>query len=60
MECTEVEEQVDKARASLYDVFGLASKSDVDKLNRKLNQISRKLNELAKEPKADSKEALEV
>ncbi len=45
----EVTDQVDKARESLYDVFGIASKADVDKLNRKLSSISRKLNDLSKE-----------
>ena len=45
------EEQVDKARASVYDVFGLASKSDLEKLNKKLNSISRKLTDLSKEAK---------
>ncbi len=56
----DVGQQVDKARGDLYDVFGIASKSEVEKLNKKLATISRKLNELAKEPKAGSKEALEV
>jgi len=45
------EEQIDKARSSVYDVFGLATKSDIDKLNKKLNTISRKLTDLAKEAK---------
>jgi hypothetical protein len=30
-------------------VIGIASKSEVDKINRKLHAISKKLNELAKE-----------
>jgi hypothetical protein len=33
----------------VYGVFGIASKSDVDRLNRKLNQLSRKLSDLTKE-----------
>ena len=45
----DVEEQVESTRDQLYDAFGIASKSEVDKLNRKLSAISKKLNELAKE-----------
>jgi len=45
------EEQISSARSSVYDVFGLATKSDIDKLNKKLNTISRKLTDLAKEAK---------
>ena len=51
------EEQVDRRRSSLYDAFGLASKSEIQKLSRKLNTLSKKLNELAseqvEEPEAD-------
>jgi uncharacterized membrane-anchored protein YjiN (DUF445 family) len=46
----DVEEQVESTRSQVYDVFGIASKSEVEKLNRKLNAITKKLNELAKEP----------
>jgi hypothetical protein len=42
-------DQVDQARTQLYDVIGIASKSEVDKINRKLHAISKKLNEMAKE-----------
>ena len=45
------EGQIDKARASVYDLFGIATKSDIDKLNKKLNTISRKLTDLSKEAK---------
>lgn len=53
------EEQVDRTRTSLYDVFGLATKSEVDRLNRKLNTISRKLNDLTKEFKREGDEEIE-
>ena len=45
------EGQIDKARTGVYDLFGLATKSDIDKLNKKLNTISRKLTDLSKEAK---------
>ena len=45
----DVEEQVEQRREQFYEAFGIASKSEVDRLNRKLNTISKKLNELAKD-----------
>jgi len=45
----DVGERVERGRDQLYGVFGLASKAEVQKLNRKLNSISKKVNELAKE-----------
>ncbi len=45
----DLEEQVDRGRAQLYEVFGIASKSEIQKLSRKLNTVSKKLNELARE-----------
>ncbi len=45
----DLEEQVDRGRVQLYDAFGIASKSEIQKLNRKLNTLSKKLNELARE-----------
>ena len=45
----DLEEQVDRGRVQLYDVFGIASKSEIQKLSRKLNTLSKKLNELARE-----------
>ena len=43
------EEQVDRGRAQLYDAFGIASKSEIQKLSRKLNTLSKKLSELARD-----------
>jgi polyhydroxyalkanoate synthesis regulator phasin len=45
----DVEDQVGRGRAQIYDVFGLATKADIDRLTRKVNQLNRRLNELAKE-----------
>jgi uncharacterized protein YukE len=45
----DVEHQFDRGRQQVYETFGLATKADVDRLNRKLNQIARKLNEITKE-----------
>ncbi len=45
----DLEEQVDRGRAQLYEVFGIASKSEIQKLSRKLNTLSKKLHELARE-----------
>ena len=45
----DIEEQVEQRRSQLYDAFGIASKSEIQKLNRKLKTISKKLNELAKD-----------
>jgi tetrahydromethanopterin S-methyltransferase subunit G len=47
------EDQVDQARGRLYQVFGLATRSDIEKLNKKLNSISRKLSDIAKEAKEE-------
>ena len=45
----DLEGTVQKTRTQVYDAVGLASKADVDRLNRKLNTISKKVNELLKE-----------
>lgn len=45
----DIESGVDRTYAQILDTVGLASKADLDKLNRKLNTISKKLNELSKE-----------
>jgi len=48
----DVEGSVDKARQQVLDVFGLATKSDLDKLARKVNTLNKKVNELLKETRA--------
>jgi hypothetical protein len=45
----DIEEQVEQTRDQVLDVFGIATKHDLDKINRKLNLLSKKLNELSKE-----------
>ncbi len=44
----DLEDQLGRGRAQIYGVFGLASKADIERLNRKINQLNRRLNELAK------------
>ena len=44
-----IEDRADRTLSQILDAFGLASKSEVEKLSRKLNTISKKLNELVKE-----------
>ncbi len=41
--------RVERGREQIYDAFGLASKAEVQRINRKLNTIVKKVNELAKE-----------
>ena len=48
----DVEDQLERGRAQIYEVFGLATKADVERLNRKLNQISRRISEITKESAA--------
>lgn len=45
----DLEDQLQRGRSQIYDAVGIATKADVEKLNRKLNQLSRKLSDLAKE-----------
>ena len=37
----------ESARTQVYDVFGIASKAEVEKLHKRLNKISKQLNDLA-------------
>ena len=50
----DIEEQVSETRSQILDAFGIATKSDLDKLNRKLNVIQKKLNEIGKEQAAEA------
>jgi chromosome segregation ATPase len=45
----DIGEQFDQRRSQLYETFGIATKSDIQKLNRKLNALSKRLNEIAEE-----------
>ncbi len=44
----DIESEVDKRRAQVYEVFGVATKDDVDKIYKKLKAISKKLDQLSK------------
>ncbi len=43
----DVGEQIGRGRTQLFEVFGIASKSEIDKINRKLNKLSKRLNEFS-------------
>lgn len=45
----DIEEQLAQGGTRFCDAFGIASKSELQKLSRKLNTLSKKLNELARE-----------
>jgi polyhydroxyalkanoate synthesis regulator phasin len=45
----DIEGQVGRGRAQIYELFGIATKEDVERLNRKINQIARRLAEITKE-----------
>ena len=44
----DIEAEVDKRRAQVYDVFGIATKDEVNKIHKKLKVISKKLDQLSK------------
>lgn len=44
----DIESEVDKRRAQVYEVFGVATRDDVDKIHKKLKAISKKLDQLSK------------
>ncbi len=43
----DVETRVDESRTRIYDVFGIASKSEVEKLHKRLNKISKQITDLS-------------
>jgi len=43
----QIETRVDETRSQIYDVFGIASKSEVEKLHRRLNKISKQIHDLS-------------
>jgi protein subunit release factor A len=49
----DLQTQVESSRDSIYDVFGIASKAEIEKLNRKLAHISKRLNDIAKDQAAE-------
>ena len=52
-----VEHRVDSTRSQIYDVFGIASKSEVEKLHRRLNKISKQIHDLSEGRPVDHSEA---
>ncbi len=43
----DLESRVESGRSQIYDVFGIASKHEIEKLNKRLNKISKQLTELS-------------
>ena len=43
----DLESRVDSSRSQIYDVFGIASKHEIEKLNKRMNKISKQLTELS-------------
>ena len=43
----DLESRVESSRSQIYDVFGIASKHEIEKLNKRLNKISKQLTELS-------------
>ena len=39
--------RVEETRSQIYDVFGIASKSEVEKLHKRLNKISKQIHDLS-------------
>jgi len=40
-------ERAETGRSQIYDVFGIASKHEIEKLNKRMNKISKQLTELS-------------
>ena len=43
----DVESRVEEGRSQIYDVFGIASKHEIDKLHKRLNKISKQIHDLS-------------
>ena len=43
----EIGTRADEARSQIYDVFGIASKAEVEKLHKRLNKISKQIHDLS-------------
>jgi hypothetical protein len=54
----DLEERVDSGRSQIYDVFGIASKHEIEKLNKRLNKISKQISELSEGRPASHQEAV--
>ena len=49
----DLESRVESSRSQIYDAFGIASKLEIEKLNKRMNKISKQLTELS-EGRSDS------
>ena len=45
----DLEGTIEKTRSQVFDAFGLATKDDIARLNRKLTTISKKISELSRD-----------
>jgi polyhydroxyalkanoate synthesis regulator phasin len=43
----DLESRLDETRSQIYDVFGIASKSEIEKLHKRLNKISKQIHDLS-------------
>jgi polyhydroxyalkanoate synthesis regulator phasin len=50
--------RVDETRTQIYDVFGIASKAEVDKLHKRLNKISKQISDLSEGKPVQHSEAV--
>ncbi|HTO51955.1 MAG TPA: phasin family protein [Myxococcota bacterium] len=50
--------RVDETRTQIYDVFGIASKAEVDKLHKRLNKISKQIADLSEGKPVSHSEAV--
>src|SRR5499426_1458543 len=53
----DVESRVDETRSQIYDVFGIASKSEIEKLHKRLNKISKQIHDLSEGRPVEHSEA---
>jgi chromosome segregation ATPase len=51
--------RVEETRSQIYDVFGIASKAEIEKLNKRLNKISKQITDLSEgKPVSQNAEAV--
>jgi polyhydroxyalkanoate synthesis regulator phasin len=54
----DAQERFENTRSQIYDVFGIASKHEIEKLNKRLNKISKQISELSEGRPASHQEAV--
>jgi chromosome segregation ATPase len=50
--------RVDETRSQIYDVFGIASKAEIEKLHKRLNKISKQIADLSEGKPVQHSEAV--